>query len=120
MIYHYNEALPFEGVTQCVTDGWDDDLCNPVKLGEPVPHHFVTFYFNSKRGVQRAVETGGEIERVADGGIVADDGGEIVFWIVRWIDYAPAFKAQHGLTDEEFADPVNQTLFAIQYPEARS
>lgn len=31
-----------------------------------------------------------------------------------------AFKAQHGLTDAELADPVNQTLFAIQYPEAKS
>lgn len=119
MIYHYNDVVALEGVTQCVTDGLGDHLCDPVKLGDPVSHHFATLYFNSKRAVKRTVETGGELERAVNGGIVGDDLGEVVFWIVRWIDYAPAFKAQHDLTDDEFNDPVNQTLFAIQYPEAR-
>lgn len=29
------------------------------------------------------------------------------------------FKAEHDLTEDQFNDPVNQTLLAIQYPEAR-
>ncbi|KQO06922.1 hypothetical protein ASF09_11720 [Sphingomonas sp. Leaf242] len=30
------------------------------------------------------------------------------------------FMRQHGIDDEtEMSDPVNQTLFAVQYPEAR-
>lgn len=120
MIYHYNDALPFEGIAQHTTDGFDDVLWNPVKLGQPVQHHFATFYFNSKRGVQRAVETGGELERCNDSGIVGDDGGNVRVWIVRWRDHAPAFKAEYQISDEDFATDHWQTIFAIQYPEARS
>lgn len=32
---------------------------------------------------------------------------------------ATEFMIEHDLTEEEFLDPVNQMLFAIQHPEAK-
>jgi len=114
----YATALLLEGVFQPQTDGLNDSVWSIDKEGEEVPHHFVTFYFSRDRAFCHTMKHGGRFSEW-DHPVVGDDGGPVTFYLCVWMDYGPAFRAEHDLTLADFATDHWQTLFAIQYPKPR-
>ncbi len=116
MSVDYATALLLEGVFQNQTDSYEDCLWSFKKEGADIPHHYATYYFSQDRAVCHGMKYVTYAE-CYDNMVYAEDGGPVTVYVCSWVDYGPAFRAEHDLTLADFATDHWQTLFAIQYPK---